>query len=210
MKHYQTSGPRRFACVSYSQVYRDLAKDPAVTSAWYMRPKAGIDAGSRQAFGLVQFSVEGDSRPIRRAVCRDQQLYSVDLGQEVVRAGKPVSVSYTYRTLASQNRHLLRVDVEQTIKGFSVELDYSDTDSVASTCWTSSPAARARGSARRRRRCRGSRSAWPSMAGLCRGRGGRGARRRGARQVQGSTGRKMTRHLVILADPLDHIEARST
>ncbi len=119
---------RRFACVSDRQEYRELAQDPAATSAWYMRPKAGIDAGSREAFELVQFSVDGEDRPVRRAVRKDGQLYTVDLGQEAVRAGKPVSVSYTYRTLASRHGHLLHVDVEQPTRGFSVELDYSDTD----------------------------------------------------------------------------------
>jgi hypothetical protein len=119
---------RRFACVSDRQEYRELAQDPAATSAWYMRPKAGIDAGSREAFELVHFSVDGDSRPIRRAVRKDGQLYTVNLGEEAVRAAKPVSVSYTYRTLASRHGHLLHVDVEQPTRGFSVELDYSDTD----------------------------------------------------------------------------------
>jgi len=119
---------RRFACVSDRQAYRELAQDPAATSAWYMRPKAGIDASSPEAFELVQFSVDGEARSIRRAVRRDGQLYTVDLGQDVLRAGKPVRVSYTYRALASRHGHLLHVDVEQPTRGFSVELDYSDTD----------------------------------------------------------------------------------
>lgn len=76
----------------------------------------------------MHFSVDGQERPIRRTARKDGQVYSVDLGQDVVRAAKPVTVSYSYRALASRHGHLLHVDVEQPTRGFKVDLDYSDTD----------------------------------------------------------------------------------
>jgi hypothetical protein len=117
---------RRFACVSDREEYRELAQDPAGTSAWYMRPRSGVDAGSRQAFELIQFSVNGQDRPISRAARKGGQVYSATIGKPAMEAEQPVLVSYTYRTLTSRHGHLLHVDIEQPTRGVQVELDYSD------------------------------------------------------------------------------------
>lgn len=118
---------RRFVAVSDRDEYRELAQDPAVTSAWYIRPKAHVDAGERAAFELVQFQV-GEDRPIRRTARRGGRTYAVRLERDVVEAERAVIISYTYRTVVSRNGHLLHVDIEQPTRGISVELDYSDTD----------------------------------------------------------------------------------
>lgn len=119
---------RRFVAVSDRDEYRELAQDPAGTSAWYIRPKLHVDAGDRDAFELVQFQVDGEDRPIRRTARKGGQTYTVNLGRESLEADRLVTVSYTYRTLVSRNGHLLHFDIEQPTRGISVELDYSDTD----------------------------------------------------------------------------------
>lgn len=123
-----THQTRSFVVVNDRQEYRELAQDPTGASIWYLSPKNGYDAGSPNSFELVQFSLDGEARPIRRTARKGGQTYSVNLSQDVVSGGKPVSISYTYRTLASRDGHLLHVDVEQPTRGLSVEMDYSDTD----------------------------------------------------------------------------------
>lgn len=90
---------RRFICVSDKTEYRELAQDLANTSVWYLKPKPGVDAGSRRTFELVQFSVNGTERPIRRAKRPGGQAYTVNLGQDIIADQQAVRVSYTYRTL---------------------------------------------------------------------------------------------------------------
>lgn len=117
---------RRFVCLSDIDEYRELAQDTAATSAWYIKPQHGIDAGDKDAFALVEFTVDGESRPIRRSAKAGSQTYSVSLGHEVMQAGRPVKVAYTYRTVTSINGHLLQLRVDQPTRGLTVELDYSD------------------------------------------------------------------------------------
>ena len=40
-------------------------------------------------------------------------------------AGKPVTISYTYRTVTTQAGHLLFFDIEQPTRNLRVEFDYS-------------------------------------------------------------------------------------
>lgn len=119
---------RRFVCVADKQEYRELTQEPGATSVWFMRPKEGIQTGSREAFELVQFTVDGQERPIRRSARSDGQTYTVAVGRDVVTACKPVVVSYTFRTLVSVASHVLNIDLEQPTRGIQVELDYSDVD----------------------------------------------------------------------------------
>ncbi|SDN38619.1 hypothetical protein [Geodermatophilus sp. DSM 45219] len=120
-----TTQVRRFACVDDRADYRELAQDPT-TSVWYVNPVHGIKPGSREAFELVQFAVEGTELPIRRSERSDGQTYSVNIGQEVVAEAKPVTIAYTYRTVVPVRGHLLHLDLEQPTKGVDIELDYSD------------------------------------------------------------------------------------
>ncbi|MFL6137381.1 MAG: hypothetical protein ACJ74O_06215 [Frankiaceae bacterium] len=117
---------RRFVCTSSREEYHELAQEPAATSAWFMRPENDSDATSRAAFELVQFSVDGEERSISRSVRKTGQVYSVSLGRNLVEAGQPVTIAYTYRTLTSQHGHLLHFDIEQPSRGVDFELDYSD------------------------------------------------------------------------------------
>ena len=125
MPHYPV---RRFTCLSDLDEFRELAQDTAAQSAWYLRPQAGIDAAARETFELLDFTVDGESRPIRRSAKTGSQTYSVSMGQEAIEAGKPVAVAYTYRTLLPASGHRLLLRVDQPTKGLSIELDYSDTE----------------------------------------------------------------------------------
>lgn len=119
---------RRFAVVSDRTEYRELAADPEATSTWFIRSEHGIDGADRSSWELVQFSVDGDPRTIRRAERKAGQTYTVSVGKDLVAAGKPVTISYTYRALVPQHGHLLHLDMEAPTRNVSVQLDYSDTD----------------------------------------------------------------------------------
>ena len=118
---------RRFVCLSDKDEYRELATDLGQTSAWFLKPKPGIDAGSRDAFELVQFTVDGQERPIKRSVRKGQQTYTASIPDEVLHAEQPVRISYTYRTITERGGNLLHFDVEQPTRGISVELDYGSS-----------------------------------------------------------------------------------
>lgn len=81
----------------------------------------------------MQFSVDGEERPISRAERRAGQVYTVNLGKETIEAGEEVRVSYTYRTVNLRDGHLLHFDIEQPTRGIEVELDYGDTDIASVT-----------------------------------------------------------------------------
>jgi hypothetical protein len=117
---------RRFTCLSDLQEFRDLAQGTAETSAWYIKPQPGVDAGSKDAFELVEFTVDGEPRAIRRSAKQGSQTYSVNLGRDTIEAAQPVTVAYTYRTITPVNGHLLQLRVDEPTKGLSVELDYTD------------------------------------------------------------------------------------
>lgn len=120
-----TTQLRRFACVDDRADYRELVQDPTA-SVWYVNPRHGVQPRSRQAFELVQFMVEGVEQKIRRAERSDGQTYSVNIGEDVVAEGRPVTITYTYRTVVPVRGHLLHLDLEQPTKGVDIELDYSD------------------------------------------------------------------------------------
>jgi len=53
-------------------------------------------------------------------------VFTVSLGKQTDGSSRPVKVSYTYRTLAQKNGHLLYVDIAKPIKALKVELWYGD------------------------------------------------------------------------------------
>lgn len=79
----------------------------------------------------MDFTLDGEPRPVRRTGKKDSQTYSVDMGVERIDAGKPVVVAYTYRTIANDLDGLLQLRVDQPTRGLAVELDYSDTNIVS-------------------------------------------------------------------------------
>lgn len=117
---------RHFTCVSDETTYRDVVEQGGNTSAWYFRPANGIDGGDKAAFQLVQFSVDGQPRDIRRRAQGKSQTYSVEVGKDVVERAAPVAISSTTRTLVRQHGHLINIDIEQPSRGLAVELDYAE------------------------------------------------------------------------------------
>lgn len=119
---------RRFVCTSDREEYRELSAEAGATSAWFFRPVGGLDGASQEAFELVQFTIDGRARPIRRSAKHGSQTYSAAIGKEVIAAGQPVLVSYTYRAIVRQDGRLIKLDVEQPTRGLSVELEYGGVD----------------------------------------------------------------------------------
>jgi len=117
---------RRFVSLSDREEYAELASERGATSAWYLKPGGGIDASSPRAFELLRFAVDGEERHIRRAQRKNGQIYTASVGDEHIRAGKPVTVTYTYRTVTRQDGHLLFFDIEQPTRDLHVDFDYSD------------------------------------------------------------------------------------
>jgi hypothetical protein len=118
---------RRFVCLSDRDEYAELAHERGGTSAWFLKPTGGIEASSQQAFELLRFAVDGEERPIRRSARKEAQTYTAAVGEEVVRAGMPTTITYTYRTLTRQDGHLLFFDIEQPTRDLRIDFDYSGT-----------------------------------------------------------------------------------
>lgn len=114
----------RFACVADAGEYRELLRDPSVTSAWHFDSSGGIDPASSEVFELAAFTVDGKERKIRRTKRPGVQVYVANLGGEVS-VEQEVTVAYTYRVLAQRNSHLLYLDLPRPAKGLRVQLDYT-------------------------------------------------------------------------------------
>jgi hypothetical protein len=117
------SSAMRFACTGDHAEYREMLRDPAVTDPWYISRNGGLDAASQDVFELVQFTIDGKAKGIRRTVRPEAQLYTVNLGQGA--AGKGVTVSYTYRILVQRHGHVLYLDFPRPVKGLHVQLNYA-------------------------------------------------------------------------------------
>lgn len=120
-----THPQRRFVCLSDRDEYAELAADRGDTSAWYLKPENGVDASTPDAFELVRFAVDGEERTIRRAVRKKGQIYTATVGQDLVSAGKPVTIAYTYRTTTRRAGHLLFFDIEQPTRDLRVDFNYA-------------------------------------------------------------------------------------
>lgn len=116
----------RFAVTSDRAEYGEISRDDNGTSAWYLTPKPSLDAASWTAFELVQYSVNGEDRPIRRATRKNGQIYTVPLRLDESEAEEPVIVAFTYRTVTEQRGNLLYIGIDQPTHGIDIELDYSD------------------------------------------------------------------------------------
>ena len=114
----------RFACVSDPGEYREMLRDQAIASAWYFDKSADIDAGSPDAFELLQLSIDGQDRTVRRSERRGSQLYAVNLGADASK--EEVTISYTYRVLVKRHGHVLYLDLPRPTKGIHVQLNYAD------------------------------------------------------------------------------------
>lgn len=119
---------RRFLCTSDRSEYLEVAHNAGATSAWYLKPRPGLDAATRDSFELLRFTVDGTERPIRRTARKGSQIYTVDVGAKAIEAKEPVVVAYTYRTTTRRNGHLLFFDIEQPTRDLRIDLDYTTTD----------------------------------------------------------------------------------
>lgn len=117
------SSTMRFACVSDLAEYRDMLRDPTITSAWHFDRSGGIDAASSDVFELLQLAVDTKPRKIRRTTRDGAQIYTATLGRTA--EGREVTVSYTYQVLVQRHGHLLYLDLPRPTKGIRVRLDYA-------------------------------------------------------------------------------------
>lgn len=116
----------RFACVSEPEDYRDLLDDPSCAIVCHFQPVEGLDGSSPEAFQLLQCTANGRPVPNQRTVQGRGQVVTVDFGEQVVAAGKPVTLSYTFRTLVRRHGHLFHLDISQPTKGLHVDFTYKD------------------------------------------------------------------------------------
>ena len=119
------SSTMRFACVSDATEYRDLLRDQATTSAWYFGQSVGLDAASRDAFELVQLTVNGKPRTVRRTERQGAQFYTASLGAAAT-SRDLVAIVYTYRVLVQRHGHVLYLDLPRPTKGLKVQFNYGD------------------------------------------------------------------------------------
>ena len=119
---------QRFACTSDLDEFHDLITDIPATSTWWMTPRPGLDASNKDCFELLAFSVDGEARGIRHSARRNGQTYSATIGDDVVRAGKPVRIRHAYRTVTEPANHRLFLAISQPARNVSIEVDYSTTD----------------------------------------------------------------------------------
>lgn len=123
-----SSPVQRFACTSDREEFHELVSDVPSTSTWFMTPHPGFDAADRECFELLQFSVDGEERSIRRSARKSSQTYSVQLGEEVIHARRPVRIRHVYRTVVSKHGHLALLTIAQPSKGLTFSIDYTDSD----------------------------------------------------------------------------------
>ncbi len=126
-----TSTVRRFACTSDRDEFHELVSDMPVTSTWFMTPRPAFVASEKDAFELLQFSVDGEDRPIRRSERKTGQTYAVSLGRDAALEGRAVRIRHTYRTITAKSGHRLYIAIAQPAKDLSLSLDYTATDIAA-------------------------------------------------------------------------------
>lgn len=85
---------KKFACTSDRDEFHDLVSDVPSTSTWFMTPRPGFVASDQSSFELLEFSVDGEPRRIRRSAKRSSQVYSVNIGDDAVRGAKPVRIRH--------------------------------------------------------------------------------------------------------------------
>ena len=117
---------RRFVCTSDREEHNALRHDRPATSAWFMTPRPGIDAGSRENFELLSFTVDGVKRDIRRQTKRTAQTYAVDLTAEHA-ARQSVRIRQVYRTVTPAWGHRLFTELAQPSRNFSLNADYTNS-----------------------------------------------------------------------------------
>lgn len=70
--------------------------------------------------------VDGEPVEITRTADEFGQMYTVDVGEATVEAGRPVAMSFTYRSRLRRDGHVVHFDIDRPTKGFELELHYQD------------------------------------------------------------------------------------
>lgn len=120
------SSTMRFACVADLTEYRELLRDPTVQVPWHFETVAGVDAADPAAFKLLQLSVDGKPRQIRRTTRKGAQIFSVNLGPATT-TGDEITIVFVYRVLVQRHSHLLHLDLPRPTKGAYFQLHYAGT-----------------------------------------------------------------------------------
>jgi hypothetical protein len=115
----------RFSCVSDLSDYEDMRRDPTSTGTWYFEPVGDFDGASREAFQLLEVTVDGKPLRVRRSERRGSQIYAATLPEDVIHKGREVIVSYAYRVLVQRNGHVVHLDVSRPSKGLTVQFSYA-------------------------------------------------------------------------------------
>ena len=115
---------RKFVVVSDRQRYDELVAQRGETSVWCRRPTPGFEVSDPEVFTLEQFTIDGVDVAFQRYADSTSQVYVVDLGDEVIRAGKPVMVAFRFRTTVSREGRSFHLGIDRPTKGLEVGLTY--------------------------------------------------------------------------------------
>ncbi|MEV6717275.1 hypothetical protein AB0M48_35190 [Lentzea sp. NPDC051208] len=113
----------RFACVADEREYKEMLRDPAITSAWHFDLSGGFAAEDPEVFELISLAVNGKEREIQRTSSAGTQVYAASLGEQA--SADEMTVAYTYRVLVQRHGHVLYLDLPRPAKGLHVQLDYA-------------------------------------------------------------------------------------
>lgn len=115
---------RKFAVVSDRQRYDQLVAERGETSVWYRRPVPGLAVSDPEVFALEQFTVDNTPVPFTRQVDEVSQVYTVDLGEQVIQQKQAVVISFSFRTRTLRSGHVVHLDIDRPTRGLDVELRY--------------------------------------------------------------------------------------
>ena len=119
---------RKFAVVSDRQRYDQMVAERGETSVWFKPAGTKLDVTDLDNFALIEFAVDGEPLKIIRTTDEHGQVYTVDIGEAVVEAEQPVVMSFTYRSRLRRDGHMVYFDIDRPVRGFSLEMDYRDTE----------------------------------------------------------------------------------
>ena len=117
---------RRFVSLSDKQEYASLVEARDGTSPWYFKPDDEFDPTHRDAYELLQFSINGDEQRIKRSTRKHYQSYEVGIGVDTIKSGEPATISHTFKTVTPKSGNLLFFDIEQPTKNVSITFDYTN------------------------------------------------------------------------------------
>lgn len=108
-----------------------------------MTNRPGLDPSKREAYELLELTIDGEPQPIRRSERKSSQVYTVRLNTETPRDA-PVRFRQVFRTLTPAWGHRLFFELPQPARNMSLTLDYTNTSiadmRVSDTVATAKPA----------------------------------------------------------------------